>query len=137
MTKRLQKEFESIQKTNAEMKVSLPTNDLSLWHVEFQGAKGTLYEGEHFTLQLKFNNDYVLIFIILSLSNHPKSSLSSIFPRINTFIQMDLSAFQSCMMVLFETNSEWSPALTVSSICLSVLSMLSSAQKKIKPFNDA
>jgi ubiquitin-conjugating enzyme E2 W len=137
MTKRLQKEFESIQKTNAEMKVSLPTNDLSLWHVEFQGAKGTLYEGEHFTLQLKFNNDYVLIFIILSPSNHPKSSLSSIFPRINTFIQMDSSAFQSCMMVLFETNSEWSPALTVSSICLSVLSMLSSAQKKIKPFNDA
>lgn len=41
------------------MKVSLPTNDLSLWHVEFQGAKGTLYEGEHFTLQLRFNNDYV------------------------------------------------------------------------------
>ena len=32
--------------------------------------------------------------------------------------------------------SEWSPALTVSSICLSVLSMLSSATKKIKPSND-
>ena len=32
---------------------------------------------------------------------------------------------------------EWSPALTVSSICLSVLSMLSSANKKVKPFNDA
>ena len=32
---------------------------------------------------------------------------------------------------------EWSPALTVSSICLSVLSMLSSAPKKIKPPNDA
>ena len=32
---------------------------------------------------------------------------------------------------------EWSPALTVSSICLSVLSMLSSATKKVKPFNDA
>ena len=59
-TKRLQKEFESIQKINADLKVSLPTNDLSLWHVEFQGAKGTLYEGEHFTLQLRFNNDYVL-----------------------------------------------------------------------------
>lgn len=60
MTKRLQKEFESIQKNNPDMKVSLPTNDLTLWHVEFLGAKGTLYEGEHFTLQLRFNNDYVL-----------------------------------------------------------------------------
>jgi len=27
------------------MKVSLPTNDLTLWHVDFGGAKGTLYEG--------------------------------------------------------------------------------------------
>ena len=43
MTKRLQKEFESIQKTNADLKVLLPTNDLTLWHVEFDGAKGTLY----------------------------------------------------------------------------------------------
>lgn len=32
---------------------------------------------------------------------------------------------------------EWSPALTVSSICLSVLSMLSSGTKKVKPANDA
>jgi ubiquitin-protein ligase len=46
------------------MKVSLPTNDLSLWHVEFSGAKGTLYEGENFTLQLRFNNDYVISPII-------------------------------------------------------------------------
>jgi len=46
------------------MKVSLPNNDLTLWHVDFEGAKGTLYEGEHFTLQLRFNNDYVRHFLI-------------------------------------------------------------------------
>jgi len=56
MSKRLQKEYESIQKNNPEMKVLLPNNDLSLWHVNFLGAKGTLYEGENFTLQLRFNN---------------------------------------------------------------------------------
>lgn len=44
------------------MKVSLPTNDLTFWLVDIQGAKGTLYEGEHFTLQLKFTNDYVYSF---------------------------------------------------------------------------
>ena len=59
MNKRLQKEFESIQKNNPEMKVNLPNNDLTLWHVAFQGAKGTLYEGEVFTLQLRFSNEYV------------------------------------------------------------------------------
>ena len=34
----------------------LPNNDLTLWQVNFPGAKGTLYEGENFTLQLRFNN---------------------------------------------------------------------------------
>ena len=32
---------------------------------------------------------------------------------------------------------EWSAALTVSSVCMSLLSMLSSAKKKSRPFNDA
>jgi hypothetical protein len=32
---------------------------------------------------------------------------------------------------------EWSAALTVSSICLSIISMLASAKKKCKPKNDA
>ena len=40
------------------------------------------------------------------------------------------------LWLYFLHYSEWSPALTVSSICLSVLSMLSSAAKKIKPSND-
>jgi ubiquitin-conjugating enzyme E2 W len=59
MSKRLQKEFESIQKNTHEMKVLLPNNDLTLWHVNFPGAKGTLYEGENFVLQLRFTNEYV------------------------------------------------------------------------------
>lgn len=59
MSKRLQKEYEAIQKNNQEMKVLLPNNDLTLWHVNFNGAKGTLYEGENFTLQLRFSNEYV------------------------------------------------------------------------------
>jgi ubiquitin-conjugating enzyme E2 W len=33
--------------------------------------------------------------------------------------------------------AEWSAALTVSSICLSIISMLASAKKKCKPKNDA
>lgn len=59
MAKRLQKEYESIHKNNIELKVLLPNNDLSLWHVTFAGAKTTLYEGENFVLQLRFNNEYV------------------------------------------------------------------------------
>lgn len=44
------------------MKATLPNNDLALWHLSFMGAKGTLYEGESFVLQLRFSNDYVALF---------------------------------------------------------------------------
>jgi ubiquitin-conjugating enzyme E2 W len=73
MSKRLQKEYEAIMKNSQEMKVILPNNDLSLWHVQFLGAKGTLYEGESFSLQLRFTNEYVLA-DPLSLSNLPRLS---------------------------------------------------------------
>ena len=39
-----------------------------------------------------------------------------------------------CLSILYR---EWSPALRVSSVCLSILSMLSSAKVKKKPTNDA
>jgi hypothetical protein len=55
----------------------------------------------------------------------------------NIYTLMGLYAYLFFMMVLNINNLEWSPALTVNSIVLSVLSMLSSATKKIKPHNDA
>ena len=50
---------------------------------------------------------------------------------------MVLFASQYYMMVKIVFIEEWSPALTVNSVVLSILSMLSSATKKVKPFNDA
>ena len=39
-----------------------------------------------------------------------------------------------CLSILYD---QWSPALTISSVCLSILSMLSSAEKKeLPPDND-
>lgn len=49
MSKRLTKDLESIQKNYKDVfTVELPTNDLKLWHVSFQGAQGTIYEGEKY-----------------------------------------------------------------------------------------
>ena len=46
-----------------------------------------------------------------------------------------------CLSILYDGNIvhnvEWSPALTVNSVCMSILSMLSSATKKMKPKNDS
>ena len=98
MTKRLQKEFEAIQK-NADLKANLPTNDLKLWHVEFEGAKNTIYEGEHFRLQLRFNHDYVNSANNHSRSNLQKYSLLEMSLYISIFIPMALYAYQSFTMV--------------------------------------
>ena len=49
---------------------------------------------------------------------------------------MVLYACQYYMMVKRFFIKEWSPALTVNSVVYSILSMLSSATKKVKPFND-
>lgn len=49
---------------------------------------------------------------------------------------MDLYVCQFYMMVKIVYFKEWSAALTVSSICLSIISMLASAKKKSKPKND-
>lgn len=60
MVKRLQKEMEFMQKNADVFRVFLPTNDLRLWHVDFRGAKGTIYDGEAFRLQFVFSQEYVL-----------------------------------------------------------------------------
>ena len=88
MNKRLQKEFEAFQKNTHDMKAVLPQNNLTLWHVNFPGAKGTLYEGEQFTIQLRFNNDYVPQHP-RSRSSHPKCSSSGMCPSTSTSTPTD------------------------------------------------
>lgn len=49
MTKRLQKDLETIQKNYKEsFIVELPNNDLKIWFIYFTGPKTTVYEGEQF-----------------------------------------------------------------------------------------
>ena len=99
MSKRLQKEYEAIQKNNQDLKVNLPNNDLSLWHVNFLGAKGTLFEGESFNLQLRFNNEYVFACLLSQFSLQKSSSLGT-FQFTNTYILMGSSVSRFCMTVI-------------------------------------
>lgn len=49
MTKRLQKDLEAMQKNYKDLfAVTLPNNDLKLWHIDFTGAQGTVFHGEKF-----------------------------------------------------------------------------------------
>ncbi|EGR30636.1 ubiquitin-conjugating enzyme e2w, putative [Ichthyophthirius multifiliis] len=123
MTKRLQKDLEAIQKNyKDQFQVTLPKNDLQIWHIEFTASKETVFADEKFKLQFKFSPEYPIespeVIFIGKVPDH-----EHIYS--NGFI---------CLSILYD---EWSPALTVASVCLSIISMLSSAQKKARPFNDA
>lgn len=92
------------------------------WHVTVNGAIGTLYEGEVFILRIKFSPDYPI--------DAPQVTFMS--PNIPVHGHI-YSNGHICLNIL---GDDWSPALTVKSICLSIISMLSSATEKTRPPDD-
>ncbi|KAF6035976.1 hypothetical protein EB796_005715 [Bugula neritina] len=89
------------------------------WLVDLKGAENTLYEGEEFQLLFKFNGRYPFDSpeVTFTGSNIP------CHPHIYTNGHI-------CLSIL---TDDWSPALTVESVCLSIVSMLSSCKEKKSP----
>ncbi|EGC30331.1 hypothetical protein DICPUDRAFT_157952 [Dictyostelium purpureum] len=119
--KRLQKELLDL-KSNPPFGVSVMEGEnLDKWVIAIFGAQDSIYEGEIFNLQFKFSPGY------------PLESPEVIFigpPPIHPHIY---SNGHICLSILYDN---WSPALTVSSVCLSILSMLSSCTEKTRPIDD-
>lgn len=120
--RRLQKELMSlIREPPPGMYVDGDNVDenLNQWVVNMEGAKGTLYEGEHFQLQFKFSPKY------------PFDSPEVTFIGGNIPIHPHIySNGHICLSIL---TDDWSPALSVQSVCLSIISMLSSCKEKTRP----
>ena len=129
---RLNKELADL-KTFKAFTVKVDDNNPRIWYVSFKGAENTIYANEDFTLQFKFSNEYVSINYIIKYIQ-PIDSPEVIFVgHIPTHEHIYSNGF-ICLSILY---NEWSPALRVSSVCLSILSMLSSAKVKKKPHGDA
>lgn len=90
--------------------------------VELVGATGTLFAEERFQLRFKFGPKYPfespqVVFVGESIPVHPHI----------------YSNGHICLSILTE---DWSPALTVETVCLSIVSMLSSCTEKKRPPDD-
>ncbi|GAB1605462.1 probable ubiquitin-conjugating enzyme E2 W-B [Argonauta hians] len=122
MEKRLQKELQSLTKDPPPglcVDIKSIAKSMSEWIVHLDGASGTLYGGESFKLCFKFGPRYPfespqVTFIGNNIPVHPHV----------------YSNGHICLSIL---SDDWSPALSVQSICLSIISMLSSCREKKRP----
>ena len=89
------------------------------WQVQLQGQG--IYEGEAFTLRFAFSRNY------------PLESPEVVFVGAAPVHPHVYSNGHICLSILYQ---EWSPALTVRTVSLSILSMLSSCEEKVPPPDD-
>ncbi|GFN79085.1 ubiquitin-conjugating enzyme e2 w [Plakobranchus ocellatus] len=90
---------------------------LSEWIIDIEGAPETIYGGEIFQLNFKFGPNYPMVppQVVFVGPNIP----------VNPHVY---SNGHICLSIL---NFEWCPMLNVRTICLSIISMLSSCKEKV------
>lgn len=56
--RRITKELEKLREDQSNHNLTIEAPSIDTWFVTFIGAAGTVYEGEVYTLQVRFTEDY-------------------------------------------------------------------------------
>ncbi|CAM9706672.1 unnamed protein product, partial [Ectocarpus sp. 12 AP-2014] len=83
------------------------------------GAADTVYAGETYRIRIRFP------------ANYPIEAPEVVFVPTAPLHPHIYTNGHICLSILYD---EWSPALTIQSVCLSILSMLSSCTAKVRYF---
>ena len=129
-SKRLQKEIAQLADPPPGIRLvgePVPEKDGVAVILELRGAPGTLYQGETFHLKLLCDSRYpfeppATYFVV--------DAARGLAPPCHEHIYCN---GHICLSIL---GAEWTPALTMQNVALSILSMLSSAQAKKRPEGD-
>lgn len=120
---RIQKELKSfIKSPPPNLSVQVGTN-IRIWIVTMKGAKDTIYEGEVFKLRIEFPKDY------------PTVPPSVYF--LKKFMPVHEHVYTNGDICLSLLGKGWRPTMSAQSIAVSILSILSSAQSKSLPMDNA
>lgn len=124
MSRRIAKELQNMNNDNDLINLNMTINvkNDNCWLITFICPSGMIYEGESYTLRITFS------------SNYPIDSPEVVFEVPAPVHQHIYSNGHICLNILYD---DWSPALTIKSVCLSILSMLHSATEKSLPPDNA
>ncbi|XP_040288457.1 LOW QUALITY PROTEIN: ubiquitin-conjugating enzyme E2 W [Bufo bufo] len=122
MQKRLQKELLALQNEpppGMTLNEKSVQNSITQWIVDMERRSRNMYEGEKFQLLLSsaVDNPFDSPQVMFTGDKYPCPSSW-------------YSNGHICLSILTE---DWSPALSVQSVCLSIISMLSSCKEKRRP----
>lgn len=120
---RIQKELKAFLKSPPpNLSVQVGAN-IRIWIVTILGAKDTIYEGEVFKLRIEFPKDY------------PTVPPSVYF--LKKFMPVHEHVYTNGDICLSLLGNGWRPTMSAQSIAVSILSILSSAQSKSLPMDNA
>ena len=119
---RIQRELKEFLKSPPpNLSVKVGTN-IRIWIITMTGAPNTIYEGEAYKLRVQFPKDYPMV---------PPSVYFMAPPPQHEHVYTNGDI---CLSLL---GKDWRPSMTAQSIAVSILSILSSAQTKSLPMDNA